>query len=93
MSMGNSPWAVMHSFRQDSSVKQQKLKPGTVRRIVSFARPYWRQISWFLVLVIVDAGLVVALPLIFARIIDDGVSVGDSPSSLRLSLLSRRSRS
>ncbi len=87
MSMGNSPWAVMHSFRQDSSVKQQKLKPGTVRRIVSFARPYWRQISWFLVLVIVDAVLVVAIPLIFARIIDDGVSAGNSTVVVRLSLL------
>ncbi len=87
MSMGNSPWAVMHSFRQDSSVKQQRLKPGTVRRVVSFARPYWRQISWFLVLVVVDAVLVVAIPLIFARIIDDGVSAGNSTVVVRLSLL------
>jgi ATP-binding cassette subfamily B protein len=85
--MGNSPWAVMHSFRQDSSVKQQKLKPGTVRRVVSFARPYWRQITWFLVLVVVDAVLVVAIPLIFARIIDDGVSAGNSTVVVRLSLL------
>ena len=52
----------MHSFRQDSSVKAQKLKPGTVRRILTFARPYRRYISWFLVLVVIDAVLVVATP-------------------------------
>ncbi len=87
MSLGGGPWSVMHSFRQDSTVKQQKLKPGTVRRIVSFARPYNRQIAWFLVLVVIDAVLVVATPLIFARIIDDGVGQGDSALVTRLALL------
>jgi ATP-binding cassette, subfamily B, bacterial len=87
VSLGGGPWSVMHSFRQDSTVKQQKLKPGTVRRIVSFARPYNRQIGWFLVLVVIDAVLVVATPLIFARIIDDGVGQGDSALVTKLALL------
>ena len=87
MSMGSGPWAVMHSFRQDSNVKAQKLKPGTGRRILGFARPYRTYISWFLVLVVIDAVLVVATPLIFAVIIDDGVGKGDSALVTRLAIL------
>ena len=87
MSMGSAPWAIMHSFRQDPGVARQRLKPGTVRRVASFARPYWRSITWFLALVVVDAVLVVLTPLIFARIIDDGVAQGDKPLVVRLALL------
>jgi hypothetical protein len=29
----------MGSFRQDPSVTQQKLKPGTIRRIITYAKP------------------------------------------------------
>ena len=87
MSMGGGPWSVMHSFRQDSTVKQQKLKPGTVPRILDFARPYRRFIAFFLVLVVIDAVLVVATPLIFGRIIDDGVSTGNTTLVVQLSLL------
>ena len=87
MSMGSGPWAVMHSFRQDSNVKAQKLKPGTGRRILRFARPYRAYISWFLVLVVIDAVLVVATPLIFAVIIDDGVGKGNSALVTRLAIL------
>ncbi len=89
MSMGTGPWAAMHSFRRDSQVTAQKLKPGTVRRILAFARPYRRYISWFLVLVVIDAVLVVATPLIFAVIIDDGVGKGNSALVTRLAILRR----
>ncbi len=85
--MSGGPWAVMHSFRQDSSVKSQKLKPGTVRRIMGFSRPYRRSIVWFLILVVIDAVLVVLTPLIFARIIDDGVTAGNSQVVTSLAIL------
>jgi len=57
----------------DPSVKEQKLKPGTVKRIFSFARPYRTNIIIYLATVVVDAGLVVATPLLLKRLIDDGV--------------------
>jgi len=57
----------------DPSVKEQKLKPGTVRRIFSFAEPYKRSIIFFLITVVLDAVLVVATPLLLRRLIDDGV--------------------
>ena len=70
-------WGMMRSFRQDESIAGHKLKPGTVRRITRFAAPYWRQIGIFLVLVVADAFLVVATPLLLRTIVDDGVLKGD----------------
>ncbi|HTY73636.1 MAG TPA: ABC transporter ATP-binding protein [Actinomycetes bacterium] len=86
MSSGH-PWATLHSFRRDPSVTDKQLPPGTVRRVSGYARPYWRSIATFLVLVVVDAMLVVAAPLLFRSIIDNGVANGDRSLVIRLSLL------
>ena len=61
------------SMTADSSVKEQRLKPGTIKRIFSFARPYQKNIIIFLATVVVDAALVVATPLLLKRLIDEGV--------------------
>ena len=57
----------------DPSVKEQKLKPGTVKRIFNFAKPYRTSIIIFLTTVVIDAALVVTTPLLLLRLIDDGV--------------------
>jgi len=64
---------MMRSFQRDSSVLEQKLAPGTVRRIGRFAMPYKRELLVFLVLIVIDALVAVANPLIFKKIIDDGI--------------------
>ncbi len=71
MSMSHSPWAAMRSLTRDGEVVKRKLAPGTIPRIVDFARPYRRQIAVFLVLVVLDALLIVALPLLFKVIVDE----------------------
>src|SRR4051794_18424962 len=83
MSMGGpAGWQVMHSFRRDSSVTEKRLPPGTVRRIARFAAPYKRQLMWFLLLVVVDAVIGAANPLIYGAIVkeviahEQGVVVG-----------------
>ncbi len=68
-----APWAAMRSFTRDSSVKDIKLAPGTVRRIVQFAAPYKRQLLAFLVVIVVDAIVAIAPPLVLKKIIDDGI--------------------
>ena len=75
------------SFRQDESITEHKLKPGTVRRIMHFAAPYWRQITIFLILVVADAFLVIATPLLLKRLIDDGVLGKDPDLVTTLALL------
>ena len=62
------------SFARDRSVVDHRLAPGTVRRILGFARPYRRAISVFLGLVVVDALMGAAVPLVYRSIIDDGIA-------------------
>ena len=78
MGGGGGPWQTYRSFTRDRSVAQEKVSRQTVRRILSFARPYKVQISWFLATLVVGSLLVVAQPLLFRRIIDEGITPGNS---------------
>jgi ATP-binding cassette subfamily B protein len=62
----------------DPSLKEQKLKQRTVKRIFSFAKPYQVSIYIYLATVVVDAALIVATPLLLKKLIDDGVIPKDS---------------
>jgi ATP-binding cassette, subfamily B, bacterial len=64
---------MMYSFRRDPSVTQQKLKPGTIRRIASYARKYRLQLVLFLLITIADAVITVINPLLLKNIIDNGI--------------------
>jgi ATP-binding cassette, subfamily B, bacterial len=64
---------MMRSFRQDPSVTQQKLKPGTFRRIAGYARPYRLPLAAFMITTVLDALITVVNPLLFAQIIDRGI--------------------
>jgi len=68
-----SSWHAMRSFYQDSEVTRQRLKPGTVRRIMSYARPYRRELSLFLGMNALAAVFTVAVPLLMKTIIDRGI--------------------
>ncbi|WP_392466191.1 ABC transporter ATP-binding protein [Arsenicicoccus cauae] len=73
--MGN--WQMMRSLTKDSSVKDRRLAPGTARRVLGYADRYRGQIAVFLVLILVDAALVVATPLLLGKVVDDGVIPGN----------------
>lgn len=75
------------SLTQDQSVKDQKLKPGTVKRIAYYALPYKNSLILFLITVVIDALLVVSTPLLLRKLIDEGVVPGDSNLVTRLALL------
>jgi len=70
---GGAAFGLMRSFRRDESVIHQKLPPGIVRRIARFAAPYRRMLGVFLVLIVVDAVIGAANPLIYRDIIDNGI--------------------
>ncbi len=61
------------SITADPSVKEQKLKPGTVKRILGYAKPYRSYLIFFLATVVIDAFLIVSTPLLLRKLIDDGV--------------------
>jgi ATP-binding cassette subfamily B protein len=85
MSM-HSTWMSFRSLTQDSSVKNQKLKPGTLKRIARFAIPYKVSLAFFLITVVIDAFLIVATPLLLRQIIDDGVIPKNSELVTKLAL-------
>lgn len=75
------------SMTADPSVKSQKLKPGTISRIISYGKPYKTQISIFLVTVIIEALLVISSPLLLRELIDKGVIPKDPGLVTKLALL------
>lgn len=82
-----SPWMMMRSLSRDSSVAEKRLAPGTYRRVMAYAGRYRASIAAFLLLVVVDAVLVVAVPLLFREIVDQGVIPGDAAVVVRLALV------
>src|SRR5580693_1202122 len=84
---GAAGFGLMRSFRRDESVTDYKLPPGITKRIATFARPYRRLLGLFLVLIVIDAILGAANPLIFRKIIDDGIIKKNSGLIVNLALL------
>ena len=70
---GRPNMVVMRGFRMDPSITKQKLKPGTVRRIAGYARPYRTHLTLFLIATSVDAVITVVNPLLLRDIIDHGI--------------------
>jgi ATP-binding cassette subfamily B protein len=70
----------------DPSVKNQKLKPGTVKRIASFATPYKKHITIFLITVVIEALLIITSPLLLRELIDKGVIPKDGALVTKLAL-------
>jgi ATP-binding cassette subfamily B protein len=64
-------------FRMDPAITKQKLKPGTIRRIAGYARPYRVQLTFFLIATAIDAGITVVNPLLLRELIDGGIITRD----------------
>jgi ATP-binding cassette subfamily B protein len=79
-------WMTFRSITADPSVKSQKLKPGTIKRIISYGRPYKSQITIFLITVVIEALLVVSSPLLLRELIDKGVIPKDAGLVTKLAL-------
>jgi ATP-binding cassette, subfamily B, bacterial len=69
------PWRFL---RSDRSVVENRIERKTLRRVLSFARPHRRTILTFLAVTVMDAGLVVLPPLLLQRIVDDGITPGNT---------------
>jgi ATP-binding cassette, subfamily B, bacterial len=70
---GRANFGMMMSFRQDPTVTRQKLKPGIIRRIAGYAKPYKLYLSLFLLATVLDALITVVNPLLLRVIIDKGI--------------------
>ena len=71
-------WLMYRSLTRDNSVKDNKVTRVLVKRILTYARPY-KVIIWFFLLTLVVASVMsVAQPLLFRRIVDQGITPGDA---------------
>jgi ATP-binding cassette subfamily B protein len=66
-------WMALRTLSSDQSVKNAKLRPGTLKRIFTYAIPYKSTFALFLFCLIADAILTVATPLLLRELIDQGV--------------------
>ena len=64
-------------LRSDRSVVNNRVDRRTIGRVVRFAKPHRRLIAFFLAITVVDAAMVVVVPLLVQRIVDDGILAGD----------------
>jgi len=75
--VGGPGMGMVRGFRMDPSVTKQKLKPGTIRRIAGYARPYRVQLSIYLFATALDAVITVVNPLLLRELIDGGIITRD----------------
>ncbi|MDP9427450.1 MAG: ABC transporter ATP-binding protein/permease [Actinomycetota bacterium] len=77
----------MRSFRRDPAVLARELPKGTVRRILGIARPYRRELTWFVLLVVGSSVIGVLTPLLAGRIINRIAGVqGTAADVVRIAL-------
>ena len=75
------------SMTANPSVKSQKLKPGTIKRIFTYGAPYKSHILIFLATVVIEALLIISTPLLLRELIDKGVIPKDPALVTKLALL------
>ena len=83
MHPGGGAW---RHIRSDRSVVDNRIDRKTIRRVLGFARPHRKLISVFLALTVIDAAMVVVIPLLVQRIVDDGILAGDRQMVTMLAL-------
>ena len=66
-------WMALRTLSSDQSVKNAKLRPGTLKRIFAYAIPYRTTFILFFICLIVDSVLTISTPLLLRELIDKGV--------------------
>lgn len=78
----------MHGFGRMAMLNPEDKQPTVTRalllRVMTYARPYWKQISGMLLLILFAAALSLVSPLIFREMIDRVLPAGDLPRLLLL---------
>jgi ATP-binding cassette subfamily B protein len=77
-------WMALRTLSSDQSVKSAKLKPGTLKRIASYAIPYKSIFVIYFFALIIDAILTVATPLLLKELVDKGVIPKDGALVTRM---------
>ncbi|GAA4962755.1 ABC transporter ATP-binding protein [Actinoplanes utahensis] len=82
----STSWSVLRSIQNADRVSRHQVRAGTTQRIVRFAVPYRRDITVFLLTVVLAAGIGVATPLLAGDVINS-ITSGESSAVVRLALM------
>jgi ATP-binding cassette subfamily B protein len=74
-------------MHQDSSVVEHKLAKGTLRRVVSFARPFRRELAIFLLLTVISSVIGVLTPLLAGDVVNQISGDGTVQAVVRIALI------
>lgn len=85
MSMENAAWGSL--WRLASADKRKQFAPGTVRRVIDFAKQYRGRLTAFILVSVVAAVLAVATPVLAGQVVDAIVAGGPVSAVLRLAVL------
>lgn len=85
--MMGSGWGFLRSIRNEEAVKDRTVNRETVRRVLRFARPYRRDIGFFLVVVVLSAIAGVATPVLAGRVINAITAGGEQGQVVTIALL------
>ncbi|MDQ1743304.1 MAG: ATP-binding cassette, subfamily bacterial [Pseudonocardiales bacterium] len=77
MMPGAGNYSVMRSMRRDSTLSKRPLRAGTARRVIAFAKPYKLELLLFLVMIVLDALIGVATPVLAGRVINEITGNGE----------------
>jgi ATP-binding cassette subfamily B protein len=80
-------WAGLRGLRRDRAVLEHRIKPGTTRRILTFAKPYRGVLTLFMGAVVLDAVVSAINPLILRSLIDKGILGKDQALVVQLALV------
>ncbi|WP_127501576.1 ABC transporter ATP-binding protein [Actinoplanes solisilvae] len=77
-----SSWTMLRSIQNSDRVAEHRLRQGTTRRILRYARPYRRDILVFLITVVLAAVIGVATPLLAGDVVNTITKGGDGAAAL-----------
>src|SRR5689334_22935378 len=83
--LGSSGPMTVRAFG-DPSVTRQRIKPGIIRKIIPYAKPYRWGIALLLLVSVLDAVITAASPLLLKVIIDNGIVERDTALIVTLAL-------
>ena len=85
--MGGGSMAAMRAMHRDDSVKDHKLAPGIAKRILTFAKPYQKELILFLTVTVFSAVIAVATPLLAGQVVNEISSHGRLRAVVVLALI------
>ena len=72
---GPAGYTMMRSMRRED-LSKKSLRAGTARRVLQFARPYRRELTFFTVVIVLDALIGVATPVLAGKAVNEITSHG-----------------